>query len=232
MAEVALPVAPVVAGVLVALSGAYDLFVALRSREVLRPWLALAGHGGAWIAFGVLAAALPFLAIGTAMLLVAAWLLLFGSMTAALALAVWPMRRTRYSLLAVAVSVFSLAALATRFGAGMPPFIPSIWARTWRGSSARSTSRGRLAAPRGAAAYAPTTGGVIAGGRAAPATRHVRHASGVSEILAGRGGTISTERRPSRTRSVLTLPSIQRSSRPRRALPAAIRSQRVRSRTR
>ena len=122
--EVALPVAPVVAGVLVALSGAYDLFVALRSREGLRPWLALAGHGGAWIAFGVLTAALPFLAIGTAMLLVAAWLLLFGSMTAALALAVWPMRRTRYSLLAVAVIVFSLAALATLFGAGMPPFIP------------------------------------------------------------------------------------------------------------
>jgi uncharacterized membrane protein HdeD (DUF308 family) len=121
--EVALPASMTAAGVFVALSGMFDIYVGRAARDVFRGWPVLAGHGAACVVFGVLTILLPHLPLGAAMALVALWLVLYGVMTAALALALWPMPRTRWTLLGVTVVVVPAGLLATTL-ADMPIFVP------------------------------------------------------------------------------------------------------------
>lgn len=121
--EVALPTSMAAAGALVTLSGAYDAYVGAAARQICRAWPVFAGHGAASIAFGLLTVALPRLSQDVAMMLVAIWLILYGLMTAALAMAFWPMPRTRWTLLGV-TSVFVPLGLFANTLAGMPEFVP------------------------------------------------------------------------------------------------------------
>lgn len=121
--EVALPASMAAAGAFVALSGLFDIYVGGATRAEFRGWPVLAGHGAACVVFGVLTISLPHLPLGTAMALVALWLVLYGMMTAALALALWPMPRTRWALLGVTVVAVPAGLVATTLG-DMPEFVP------------------------------------------------------------------------------------------------------------
>ncbi len=121
--ETAMSVSMIVAGALVALSGVYDVLVGTRARRSLRAWPALVGHGVASVAFGALTVGLPYAPPAAAMTLVAFWLVLYGSMTGALALALWPMRRTRWTLVGVTVAVIPLGMSVTLL-ADVPRFVP------------------------------------------------------------------------------------------------------------
>ena len=121
--EVALPTSMAVAGALVMLSGAYDVYVGAASRETFRAWPVFVGHGAACAAFGLLTVALPRMSQDVAMFLVAVWLIGYGLMTTALAMALWPMPRTRWSLLGVTMLFVPLGLFAATLG-DMPAFVP------------------------------------------------------------------------------------------------------------
>lgn len=121
--EVALPTSMAVAGALVLLSGAYDVYVGAAARDTFRAWPVFVGHGAACAAFGLLTIGLPRISQGVAMLLVAIWLIGYGLMTAALAMALWPMPRTRWTLLGVTILFVPLGLFATTLG-DMPQFVP------------------------------------------------------------------------------------------------------------
>jgi PAS domain S-box-containing protein len=118
-------------------------------------------------------------------------------------------------------------------GPGVPEVdAPHVFDRFWtarRSSRARGTGMG-LAIVRGIAeAHGGHAGVEASPGGGATFFLSIPVASSATpadpETADSRaGGAISTERRPSRTRSVLTLPISHRSMRPRRTLPAAIRS--------
>ena len=121
--DAALPASMAAAALLVVSSGAYDVYVGAASRREFRGWLLLAGHGAACIAFGILTGVLTRVPQDFAMLLVALWVALYGSMTAALSLALWPMRRTRWTLLAVTVVLVPVGLVAMTLG-DMPQLVP------------------------------------------------------------------------------------------------------------
>ncbi len=121
--EATLPTAMMTAGALVILSGLYDVRVAAGARRAFRGWPLLAGHGAASVAFGLLTIGLARAPQHLAMTLVAAWMLAYGAMTGALALALWPMRRTRWTLLAATAIVIPAGLLATTLG-DVPRFVP------------------------------------------------------------------------------------------------------------
>lgn len=121
--EVALPTSMAAAGALVALSGAYDVYVGTAARDTFRAWPVFAGHGAASVAFGLLTFALPRMSQELAMVLVAIWLILYGVMTSALAMALWPMPRTRWTLLGVTIVFVPLGLFATTL-ADLPEFVP------------------------------------------------------------------------------------------------------------
>ena len=120
--ELALPRSMRAAGVLVALSGLADVIVGVRLRPTFRAWPLLAGHGVACIAFGLLTLALPRVSLALGMQLAALWLLLYGVIAGLLALALWPLPRTRATLAGVAVAFIAMAALA-RWLVQMPEFV-------------------------------------------------------------------------------------------------------------
>ncbi|HET7190239.1 MAG TPA: DUF308 domain-containing protein [Gemmatimonadaceae bacterium] len=121
--EVALPTSMAVAGALVALSGAYDVYVGAAARRSFRAWPVFVGHGAACVGFGLLTFALPRMAQSVAMFVVAIWLIAYGMMTTALAMALWPMPRTRWTLLGVTIVFVPLGLFATTLG-DMPEFVP------------------------------------------------------------------------------------------------------------
>ena len=121
--ELALSAAMLSAGVLVALTAALDIGIGVACRHHLRAWPVLVGHGVACLAFGLLTGGLLRLPQDAAMRLVAAWMICYGLMTAALAMALWPMARTRWTLLGVTLTVVPLGAVATALG-GLPAFVP------------------------------------------------------------------------------------------------------------
>ena len=121
--EAALSTSMTVAGALVALTGLYDVVLGVGARRSLRAWPVLVGHGAACVAFGALTMGLPHLSISTAMSLVALWLVLYGALAGALALGMWPLRRTRWTLLAVAAMIIPLGVASTLL-ADMPEFVP------------------------------------------------------------------------------------------------------------
>lgn len=121
--EVALPTSMAIAGALVVLSGAYDAYVGAAARDTFRAWPVFVGHGAACAAFGLLTVTLPRISQGVAMLLVAVWLIGYGLMTGALAMALWPMPRTRWALLGVTIVFVPLGLFAATLG-DMPEFVP------------------------------------------------------------------------------------------------------------
>jgi uncharacterized membrane protein HdeD (DUF308 family) len=98
--------------VLLAATGAYEMLLALRTRVVMPAWFLSLADGAASVGLAVLSVSITAISFRTTMLLVALWLLLYSALAIGLALALWPMRRTRLALLGWAVLDFGLGALA------------------------------------------------------------------------------------------------------------------------
>lgn len=94
-----LVIAMLVAAALLGVLGAYEMLLAVRTRSATPGWMVPMASGSACVSFAILTLVLPGLALDVTLLLVAVWLLLYASLTGALALAVWPMPRTRNALL-------------------------------------------------------------------------------------------------------------------------------------
>ena len=120
--EAALPVSMRAAGVVVALTGLADVALGVRLRSTFRGWPLLAGNGLACVAFGILTIALGRVPAEWGLGLTALWLLLYGLVAGLLAVALWPLSRTRSILAGVAVAFIATAAVA-RSLVGMPPFV-------------------------------------------------------------------------------------------------------------
>lgn len=95
----ALVIAMVVAAGVLGVIGAYEMLLAVRTRSVTPGWMIPMASGAACVSFAILTLAFPGLAIDVTLLLVAVWLMMYAAITGALALAVWPMPRTRNALL-------------------------------------------------------------------------------------------------------------------------------------
>jgi uncharacterized membrane protein HdeD (DUF308 family) len=108
----ALVVAMVVAAVLLGVLGAYEMLIAVRTRATTPGWMVPMASGAACVSFAILTLVFPGLALGVTLLLVAVWLVLYASLTGALALAVWPMPRTRNALLGWTLLNVALAVAA------------------------------------------------------------------------------------------------------------------------
>ncbi len=100
-----------IAAVLLLLTGGYEMLLALRVRDATRGWMIPMADGLACVGFAVLTMVLPSLALALTMVLVAVWLVLYAAMTGALALAFWPMQRTRSVLVLWTLLHLLLAAL-------------------------------------------------------------------------------------------------------------------------
>jgi uncharacterized membrane protein HdeD (DUF308 family) len=94
-----LVIAMVVGAGLLAVLGAYEMLLALRTHSATPGWMVPMASGAACVSFAILTLVLPGMALDVTLLLVAVWLVLYAALTGALALAVWPMARTRNALL-------------------------------------------------------------------------------------------------------------------------------------
>ena len=100
------------AAVLLLLFGLAEMTIALRARKTTRGWILPMSNGAACVGFALLTFAFPGFSLGLTLALVAVWLMLYAALTFALALALWPMRRTRLVLLAWTLLNVSLAGAA------------------------------------------------------------------------------------------------------------------------
>ncbi len=104
--------AMLIAAALLAMLGAYEMFVALKTRRDSPGWMVPMANGAACIAFAILTLVFPGLTLELTLILVAVWLGFYALLTGGLALALWPMPRTRNTLLAWTALNIVLAVLA------------------------------------------------------------------------------------------------------------------------
>lgn len=110
--DVVLLRAMLVTALVLAASGAYEIGFAARNRRLNRGWPLALADGAACFGMAVISATLTVVSFHATMLLAAAWLLACGVLAALLALAFWPMTRTRLAMLAWAGTQVALAAFA------------------------------------------------------------------------------------------------------------------------
>lgn len=110
--DVALAGVMLTAAALLALFGAYEMFIALRTRRSTPGWTVPMADGAACIGFAALTIVLPSISLAVTLWLVAIWLVLYAALTATLALALWPMPRTRLTLIAWTALNLFLALMA------------------------------------------------------------------------------------------------------------------------
>jgi uncharacterized membrane protein HdeD (DUF308 family) len=84
----------------------------LRVRDATQGWMIPAANGLACLGLAGLTVVFPQIALDVTLGLVAIWLILYAALTAALALALWPMPRTRLTLVAWTALNLVLATLA------------------------------------------------------------------------------------------------------------------------
>jgi uncharacterized membrane protein HdeD (DUF308 family) len=113
--DVALAAAMLIAAALLASFGAYEMFIALRTRRTTPGWMIPMADGAASIGFAMLTLIFPGLSLEATLLLVAVWLVLYAGLTGTLALALWPMPRTRIILVAWTVMNLMLALMALTY---------------------------------------------------------------------------------------------------------------------
>lgn len=108
----ALAGAMITAAGLLVLFGTFEMVLALRTRRTTPGWIVPMANGAACVGFAVLTLGFPSLPFGLTLALVTLWLVLYAALTGGLALALWPMRRTRFTLLAWTALNVSLAVAA------------------------------------------------------------------------------------------------------------------------
>jgi len=99
-------------GVVLTSSGLYEMAFALRNRRRNRGWPLALADGAACFGMAVISGTLTAIPFHLTMLIASLWLTACAMLAVLLALAIWPMQRTRAALLAWAVVQFALAGFA------------------------------------------------------------------------------------------------------------------------
>jgi uncharacterized membrane protein HdeD (DUF308 family) len=99
-------------GIVLAASGAYEMVFAFRNRHLNRGWPLVLADGAACFGMAVISATLTAIPFHATLSVASLWLLACGTLAFVLALALWPMRRTRIAMLAWAAAQVALAAFA------------------------------------------------------------------------------------------------------------------------
>ena len=92
-------IAIIVAAVLLGLVGAYEMLLAVGTRSATPGWMVPMASGAAGVSFAILTLVFPGMPLDVTLMLVAVWLVMYAALPGALALALWPMPRTRNALL-------------------------------------------------------------------------------------------------------------------------------------
>lgn len=111
-AEEFLLLAMLLTGIVLAGTGGYEVFLAVRHRDENRGWPLALGDGTACVGMALLTLTITAVPLHTTLVLGALWLAVCGTAALLLALAVWPMRRTRLAMLAWAIVQLALAWVA------------------------------------------------------------------------------------------------------------------------
>lgn len=111
-AEVFLLMAMLVTGIVLTLTGAYEVALALRHRAENRGWPLALGDGAACVGMALLTLTITLVPLRATLVLAALWLAVCGTAALLLSLALWPMRRTRLAMLAWALVQLALAWVA------------------------------------------------------------------------------------------------------------------------
>lgn len=99
-------------GIVLAASGVYEMVFAVRNRQLNRGWPLALADGAACLGLAILTATLTVISYHATLLLTSLWLLACGVLAFLLALALWPMRRTRLAMLGWSIVQLALAAFA------------------------------------------------------------------------------------------------------------------------
>ncbi len=99
-------------GLVLAASASYEMVLALRNRRLNRGWPLALADGVACAGMAVLAATLTAIPFHATLFLASLWLFACGVLALLLALAIWPMRRTRLAMVAWSAAQIVLAAFA------------------------------------------------------------------------------------------------------------------------
>lgn len=105
----------IAAAAVLAVSGAYELWLAVSVAHTSSRWPVLVLDGLACLAFALLTVGFPSVPLGSAMLMIAGWLTLYGAFCGAVAVVLWPLREPRALLAACAVINLALAILAVLY---------------------------------------------------------------------------------------------------------------------
>lgn len=98
--DAALVGAMLTAAALLALLGIGEMIIAVRTRRTTPGWMVPMANGAACVGFALLTVVFPSVSLELTLGLVALWLTIYAAFTFGLALALWPMQRTRITLLA------------------------------------------------------------------------------------------------------------------------------------
>lgn len=98
--------------VVLAASGMYEMGFACRNRHRNRGWPLALADGAACLGMAVISVTVTAIPFHATMLLAACWLLACGLLALALALAIWPMRRSRWAMVAWSAVQLALGAVA------------------------------------------------------------------------------------------------------------------------
>lgn len=99
--------------------GAYDIILGAQVHRQFRGWPILVFEGAASLGMAALGLGFTAAAGHTTLVLAALWLSAYGAMAGTLALAVWPMSRTRVPLIAWSAFNLLLSGMALSSGAGI-----------------------------------------------------------------------------------------------------------------
>jgi len=110
--DAALLRAMILTGTVLAASAVYEMAFAVRNRHLNRGWPLALADGTACLGWAALTATLTVISYHATLLLASVWLFFCGVLAFLLALALWPMRRTRLAMLAWSIVQLSLAAFA------------------------------------------------------------------------------------------------------------------------
>lgn len=107
--ESLLLVAALVTTIVLALTGAYELGLSVRNRDDNRGWPLAAADGAACVGMALITVSITAIPLHYTVLLGALGLALGGTAALLLALAVWPMRRTRLAMLSWSIVQLGLS---------------------------------------------------------------------------------------------------------------------------
>ena len=102
-------------GLLLAITGVYQIALAVRARHKNRGWPIALADGTACVGLAMLTVTITVIPFRVTMTLAAIWLALYAVLTGAMAFAVWPMRKTRLMLLAWTAVDLLLAGIALSY---------------------------------------------------------------------------------------------------------------------